>query len=285
MVVNKDNEILKIPIAELLYEPRLNLEEIPIEPQNRLIFDIGANDGSDTIYYLMKGFRVVAVEPVPFLYEALFKSLSKYIENDRLIVIDKCIHEEDDNTVDFVINMSWTEWSSSHAYDKGHKAFKGDCKIIKRLTISLPTLIKKYGSPYYLKIDIEGGEYDALKPLCNIESKFLPSFISFELNKHAFDIIELLYEIGYKKFQLIRQGEKFLPAPSFPSREGLEFRYPFKSSMSGPFGKDLPKHQWISLAGIIRAINEALHMMRVRQEKGENPGWYDIHAKLTSEFN
>lgn len=36
----------------------------------RLIFDIGMNDGSDTEYYLSKGFHVVAVEASPPLIEA-----------------------------------------------------------------------------------------------------------------------------------------------------------------------------------------------------------------------
>lgn len=282
IIVFLTNKNIKVPIAEVIYPPPLDLEKIHIEPNNRLIFDIGANDGSDTVYYLMKGFRVVAVEPIPFLYERICEYLNVQIKHERLLAIDKCVDEEDNKTVDLVVNYDKTDWSSSHAFDKNHKAFKGNFGIIKRETISLATLIKRYGQPYYIKLDIEGAEFFALKTLSQIDRNLLPKFISFELlNKYVFDIIELLYELGYKKFQLVRQGKKFLPAPTFPTKEGLEFRYPFSDNMSGSFGEDLPFFRFKSLADIIKEINEAINNMRTEREKGKDPGWYDIHAKLT----
>jgi len=36
-----------------------------------LIFDIGANNGDDTAFYLKKGFRVVAIEADPALAQKL----------------------------------------------------------------------------------------------------------------------------------------------------------------------------------------------------------------------
>ncbi len=56
----------------------------------------------------------------------------------------------------------------------------------------------------------------------------------------------------------------------------------WESSMSGPFGADLPPGHWVGLVDIIRQSLEFQKAMRARRERGEEPGWFDIHAMLGS---
>jgi hypothetical protein len=66
-------------------------------------------------------------------------------------------------------------------------------------TITLDTLVKKYGSPDYIKLDIEGWEYKALLGLTSKQG-----VISFEWSEEIFHIAEKcvnhLTNLGYKEF-------------------------------------------------------------------------------------
>ena len=53
-------------------EQTIKAPTFPYEPQPKLIIDLGMNDGSDTLFYLKKGFNVVAVEADPTLVDRAF---------------------------------------------------------------------------------------------------------------------------------------------------------------------------------------------------------------------
>ena len=55
--------------------------------QDDLIIDVGMHDGTDTAYYLAKGFRVVAVEANPALVRAAQDRFSVEIDEGRLAII------------------------------------------------------------------------------------------------------------------------------------------------------------------------------------------------------
>ena len=84
-----------------------------------------------------------------------------------------------------------------------------DSKWEEKITISITTLdelIKKYGFPNYIKIDVEGFEYEVLKGL----SKKV-GIISFEFTSEFFKdyekCINYLISLGYEKFNF-SLGEK-----------------------------------------------------------------------------
>ena len=51
-----------------------------------LIMDIGMNNGRDSLFYLRKGFRVVAVEANPILVKNAQQQLADYIASGQLII-------------------------------------------------------------------------------------------------------------------------------------------------------------------------------------------------------
>ena len=56
-----------------------------------LIFDAGAHKGEDTNFYLLMGYRVVAIEANPDLASELRARFRGEAEDGRLIVVDKAI--------------------------------------------------------------------------------------------------------------------------------------------------------------------------------------------------
>src|SRR5918911_1707382 len=65
-----------------------------LEVHDDLIFDLGANQGEDSEFYLAKGFRVVAVEANPLLYAGLRERLAEPIARGQLVLLNLGIWAE-----------------------------------------------------------------------------------------------------------------------------------------------------------------------------------------------
>ena len=167
----------------------------------RLIFDIGMYDGSDTRYYLNEGFRVLAIEANPVLVQRA-KELLFYdeIKSGRLKILNFAIVGEPAENVTLVINA--TDPGSSRIYHKDNpNSYQYGTFSVKGITIN--ELFDEYGIPYYLKVDIEGADELCVLGLNKIKK---PQFLSFEV--YDYNIISLLNyieSIGYTKFKLINQ--------------------------------------------------------------------------------
>lgn len=246
------------------------------EPSDREIIDVGANDGADTWYYLRKGFRVLAVEAIPALAADLQATYADQVEAGRLTIAPVAIAEHA-GMIALTVNEERSEWSSTKA---GSKASLGRSRVIEVESDTLANLIRRHPNPYYIKIDIEGGELAAVKSLDDLPSEFLPQFISFEINFDWEEILERLYGLGYRKFQLVRQGAAFLTKPPKPSREGLDYECVFTSNMSGPFGLDLPSELWVGLVSVVEQIIESRARAAEVEQRHERRAWFDVHAML-----
>ena len=251
-----------------------DLSTIHIEPQDRLIMDVGANDGSDTWYYLRKGFRVIAIEAIPDLVADLTATYSNQIEGNRLHITPVAI-AENPGKVSFTINEDRSEWSSMLS---ASKASNGVNRAIEVKADTLGNIIKSFGRPYYVKIDIEGGELAAIKSLRDLEPESLPEFLSFEINNDWVEILEELNQRGYRSFQLVRQGAPYLHTPPTPAREGLDYQCIFTSNMSGPFGLDLPREKWTGVVQLVKEIMDTRNKPSTATNKPGKGGWFDVHA-------
>ena len=76
-----------------------------------LIFDIGFHKGEDTLFYLLKGYRVIAVDADPELINEWQNIFKKYIENGKLLLLNYVISDTNDVDTDFYISPN-TIWSS-----------------------------------------------------------------------------------------------------------------------------------------------------------------------------
>lgn len=244
---------------------------------NGLIYDIGMHEGQDTEFYLKKGFKVVAVDANPALVEKASRRFSEHILSGQLIILNKGIVEEPTNEkLSFYINKKNTEWSSFMKEIASRD--NSPCEVLKVSCATLKDIIGEYGSPYYVKIDIEGHDYIALKSLLNTQP--LPRYISVENGNKG--MLTMLVEHGYSFFKYIQQNnvsELCLPAPC---QEGLYVEHSFPFGASGPFGEETPG-SWEDSDTIRKAIAKVWDPDGFSKKPDHDDilhGWFDLHAKL-----
>ena len=245
---------------------------------SNLIFDVGMNTGDDTHYYLKLGYKVIAVEANPLLTSQATKTFSEFIKKGQLVIINNGIAKEH-GVFDFWINNSNSEWSSFD-YTLATKNNTPVSKI-EIETITLSDLFIKYGTPYYLKIDIEGYDEFCLE---QIDSANRPLYVSCEAN--TANLLDVLKVKGYTKFKMINQASGFSPFTRFS--EGLYFpsllrkiawRLKTKVSSSkfgdsGPFAEST-KGSWKTFEQIKKDFN---FYYRGDDKPINKLSWYDFHA-------
>lgn len=229
---------------------------------NNLIFDIGFHKGEDTRYYLYKGFNVLAVDAVENLILDGSKRFSKEVESGQLLLKQSVVSSENHAKSTFYLSPN-SLWNSAHKEIAERKGMTATKILVPSCT--LRSLIHEYGVPYYCKIDIEGNDIVALESLKG--SKELPQYISVETEcigdnsrpeEVTFTTLDMLYEIGYRKFKLVDQTTlTVLGDTPFYCKEALpmhfrdDYNYARKilcqegrfqqyfPNSSGPFGEDL----------------------------------------------
>jgi len=237
-------------------------------PKKNLIFDIGMHVGQDTEFYLKKGFNVVAVEANPKLVEENTEKYKSYIAQNQLVIEPVCIGRES-GSVDFYVNNEVSEWSSVNEALGSRKV--GSSKITVEMT-TYYELAMKYGTPYYLKIDIEGAD---LFPIIDLKKcEFKPGFVSYEAAGLAG--AAHLFSMGYTEFKLILQRELEKLTQPEKALEGRSVTHDFPLGSSGPFGEETPD-VWSSLEDCVSDYVAYKHFRR--QDKRRPADWADFHAK------
>ena len=176
--------------------------------ERKLIFDIGANDGADTAYYLQTGCRVLAVEADPALAVGLCDRYGPEIGSGLVTVVNAAVMENDVDRVDFFLSREPTESSLIRSIAERPGPATGLITVRGR---SLCSLFTEFGIPWYCKLDIEGYDAAALRGLGACAGR--PAYISCECSGRPIGAIwrdrELLYAAldalaaaGYRQFKL-----------------------------------------------------------------------------------
>lgn len=181
--------------SAVIAEERL-FDQALFEVDTQLIFDIGANAGHTTDYFRRRSKKVVAIEPVPENCRIL-KSRFKHFANvniEAAAVTDEAkelllfISDDSQHCVS-TVNEKWRHQVENEGSNIKYR------KSIKVKGITLAMLEQKYGSPDYIKLDIEGHEYSVIAslkksiPVISFETHF-PSFYN-ETQQCIFHLIRL----------------------------------------------------------------------------------------------
>jgi FkbM family methyltransferase len=274
-----------------------------------LIYDVGMNDGADTAYYLRKGYRVIAIEADPRLVEQAAERFAGDVRSGRLRILNIGIATKD-GELPFWICDDHSEWSS---FDRGIASRDG-CQhhqIIVRCR-RFGSVLKEYGIPYYLKIDIEGNDTLCLQDL---DPRRLPNFMSIEATDRR--QLTTMKDLGFKRFKCISQFA-LLPIELPPAREQRRYErfhrmlrtrnplirafralggrewlqrranssrrlgdWTFPLASSGPFGDDLPG-RWLSYDELMTTYERMLDL----KANGEcSPFWDDREYSFWSDFH
>ncbi len=255
-----------------------------------LIFDVGCNDGQDSDFYLKKGFRVVAVEANPALCERLRNRFAEEIAEGRFVLVEEAIAEQE-GEVEFYLNERENIRSTimpGHA-ERATALGRPPKKTVVP-SITFPSLIERFGVPYFMKVDIEGADWLCLEGLAPFDE--LPHFLSTEYPLSLAGQIRVLLflrKLGYQRFQVIDQMSVPSQVPPLPAREGQYVDVELEFNGSGLFGKELPASNWLTLDGAILhfvklfARNKRMGVMKrlpVMNRFAGHGSWYDIHAAL-----
>lgn len=271
-----------------------------------LVFDFGLHKGEDTAFYLEKGFRVVSFEANPELAQACRSRFSAQIETGTLTIMEGAVAPASaGDTLTFFVNER-SVWGTIDKdwVERNEKAGAASKKITAR-RIDVEEVIREFGMPFYMKIDIEGADQYVLEVLASFPDR--PKYISIESSKE--DLGEVIAEcdrlrtLGYSRFKAVQQ--EYIPGRQgvFARRNGEQFSYTFPADSSGPFGDDV-RQSWVSYEGILddyrtifrkyRLFGSGSPLMRVpglhkflwhAGKLGNTgfPGWYDTHAALDDE--
>ena len=146
-----------------------------------------------------------------------------------------------------------------------------DIESIEVECTTLGDIVAEHGVPYYLKIDIEEADLDAVESLGCL--KTLPRYVSAEA--HSTRIVEALHDRGYRRFKLVDQREKDeLNLWPWNWKEGRYVWTRFTEAQSGPFGQETPG-RWLTHEEVIAAHAKAVADGSLF--KGVTT-WYDYHA-------
>ena len=284
-------------------------DKLEIKKHSDLIYDVGLHKGEDTNYYLKKGFRVVAFEADPELIEGCKKEYQSQIESGQLVIVEGAIAEPkegqgDHATITFYKNHQDSEWGTvDEAWVKRNDSLGTTSEKITVAMVDFSACLKKYGMPFYLKIDIEGMDMVCLKSLGKFKEK--PDYISIESEKVSFKGLkmemELFDALGYHDFKLVNQADIAKQKEPDQSSMGGNINYAFKYGQTGLFGSDLP-HEWMDRKQAIASYRKVFWGYRMFGDKsfvgktryGQKllrflsrkmgrsiPGWYDTHARLS----
>lgn len=270
---------------------RISRTKVNMTPD--LIYDVGMYNGDDTDYYLAKGFRVVAIEANPVMAELARTRFAAQIAAQRLTILDVAVAPTA-GPHDFWINDRRSNFSS---FDE-RLARRGGarCRRVTVQGVPFHDILREYGVPFYLKVDIESADIHCLRA---IDSDDRPHYLSVEAN--SLEYLALLHHLGYNAFKCIDQSRVGCKALTFNNehilgelnsllRYGLlrvgnavdkalpsiEFRSARRNS-SGPFGEDTPG-EWEPFD---RVAYNWLHYRFGKRRRGTLNMWargYDFHA-------
>jgi hypothetical protein len=119
--------------------------------------------------------------------------------------------------------------------------------------VTFDHVFARFGTPFYLKVDIEGSELNVFRHLSDA-----PQYVSFETGQDVFTIVDILRGLGYLRYKLVNQR--------------LIHEQTVASSL--PFGEETPG-PWVD----DKVIEEQL---RAIQQPGaiRADDWFDVHAAL-----
>ena len=161
-----------------------------------LIFDVGAHFADKSKELIKNKINVVMIEPQP---KCLAELKRLYSENPFVTIVPKGLGrskqklEMSISSKQPVISTFAEHWKTGRFLDS-----TWDEKIEVDIT-TLDELIKKFGSPKYIKIDVEGFEHEVILGLTK-KSGIISFEFTSEFIEDAFKSLDYLILLGYSGF-------------------------------------------------------------------------------------
>jgi FkbM family methyltransferase len=162
--------------------------------KNDLCFDVGANYGNRTSSFLSLKAKVVAIEPQEVCYKYLEKKFGNKIE-----LVRKGLSNEE-GVKEFYISETSTISSFSKNWinsvkDRRFKEYDWN-KVAQVEMTTLDKLCEQYGIPKFIKIDVEGYEFEVLSGLSKQVKIISFEYTTPEQTNKAIDCLNLIYSLN-----------------------------------------------------------------------------------------
>lgn len=255
---------------------------IPAQPwDSALVIDVGMGLGADTRYYLSQGFRVASVEANPRSVQTAVSDTYTvpFLSTGQLSFLHAAVSPvgRGGGTTKFFAFSTRPEQSNVEEWLEE----QGGEPIFVR-SIECADLVRIYGRPVYMKIDIEANSFHCLDSLhhhhrrslfhVNVSHTPLPKYLSLEVESPGSvgHFQELLLDMGYTAYKVCRQYI-YSPAPCEQGAYGTQV----PGCGSGPFGERAVDYKrgtrWAKLAELQTDadwIDEFLNGL----------DWFDLHV-------
>jgi FkbM family methyltransferase len=266
-----------------------------------LIYDVGLHRGEDTAYYLRKGYRVVAFEANPDLVQHCRQRFATELCSGQLEIIEGAIADTNARSITFYEHPYMSVWGTTDTMWVERNA--SNVTAIEVPVVRFRSHLERTGTPYFVKIDIEGADDICLSTLVAMNAR--PVFMSIEAEKVRFDRLQTqltaMEQLGFDRFAAVQQADMNKHMIETRTRSGEPFTYRFEADSSGGFGCDIAR--WMSreelehvyrpifrryrVLGDDALINRTQVGFRLRSRLARRlgrplPGWYDTHAARSS---
>lgn len=175
-----------------------------------MYFDIGANVGKWSLANIDTCDKIIAVEASPYTFEELTENCI----HDNITLINYAVCNNNCNDVTFyqaywdtlsTLNKDWLTESYSRFCNHPYAEIK--CR-----SITLDVMIEQYGKPDFIKIDVEGGEYECITSLTQ-KVDLLCFEWAAELHTVTYNCLDYLHNLGFTQFY-IQNGDDYTFRPS-----------------------------------------------------------------------
>ncbi len=268
-------------------------------PSRDLIIDVGMNKAEDTAFYLAKGFRVVAVEANPQACAEVAARYEADISSGKLTIINAAIFERS-GELTFYRNVDQPARSTLYPDLMAQWVASGErFEEVRVAGITFSDVLRTYGTPRYLKIDIEGADKLCIEAVARADEK--PDYLSFEVDFRTLNaVLDVCGAGGATAYQFVSQMKVPEQLPPQPPKEGSYASGDFEVGCTGLFGAELPD-AWVTLAelrrqgaaiaaqhraaGAVRALAGVVGARRqadefVKRAMPKTADWYDVHVRF-----
>jgi len=219
----KHKDIRNLRILSQEDERRLKFYEHFIKP-NDLVFDVGANMGNRTKLYLKLNAKVVAFEPQKMCAEFLESAFKR---EKNFTLIKKALGAKNSEAEMFIANEHTISTLSKHwvTATKESGRFRQNTWNKRQLVkvTTLDDIIKQFGVPSFIKIDVEGYEYEVLSGI-SVPIDYISMEFASENIENTCRCIEHMNSISDVLFQIVRGEDTTFYLPEWIPGEELKRR-------------------------------------------------------------
>ena len=244
--------------------------------RHKLVLDVGFHTGEDSLYFVSRGFDVLAIEANVALVRAGLRrpSLALAARDGQFRLRNAGIAASGRANVSFYVHRRHSEVSTFLAPPR---ADLRHFDVVQVPTLTCAELLREAGARavHYLKVDIEGADGWCLRSLVHVPRTHLPAYVSTEDPM----LLPLLAEtLGYRRFKLVDQSLTRRGRRSFSG--GLPEEAPSRDPRwpGAAIGR-LNHTRWFT-ADEVRADPDFQRIRRTGKQRTIHE--YDLHARLSA---